>query len=86
MTGRARIAWNLRRLRALSGITQETLAGESVVDRTYISGIENGSFNATIDILDRLATALKVDVSELLVMPSPGAPEPENQRPGRKSK
>ncbi|MFD1253474.1 helix-turn-helix domain-containing protein [Devosia equisanguinis] len=84
MDGRARIAWNLRRLRALSGITQEGLAGEADVDRTYISGIENRSFNATVDILDRLASALKVDVQELLTVPPANADQPPNQRPGRK--
>jgi transcriptional regulator with XRE-family HTH domain len=84
MDGRARIAWNLRRIRADKGLTQEGLAVDAEVDRTYVSGIESGQFNPTIDLLEKLATALSVDVSELLVVPGPDAPKPQNLKRGRK--
>jgi len=84
MNVRERIAWNLRYLRSRSGITQESLAVDAEVDRTSISGIENGTYNPSIDLLDRLATALSVDVSELLSLPNSGAVPPTNLPRGRK--
>lgn len=67
---RQRVAYNLRRLRAEKGLTQEKLAFSSQVDRSYISLLERGKFAASIDILQRVAKALKVDVEEL-VRPQP---------------
>lgn len=87
MDGRARIARNLRSLRTSKGVTQEALAVDADVDRTYVSGIEQGTFNPTIDILDRFAAALSVDVSELVapLPPGEGGVLP-TLRPGRKPK
>ena len=45
MDGRTRVAWNLRRIRVERGLSQEALAVDADVDRTYVSGIERGSFN-----------------------------------------
>lgn len=84
MKGRERIAWNLRRIRSGQGISQENLAVDADVDRSYISGIENSQFNATVDILDRLADALGVDVSDFLVKPKAGSKPPQPLTPGRK--
>jgi transcriptional regulator with XRE-family HTH domain len=84
MDGRARIAWNLRLLRTSKGVTQEALAVDADVDRTYVSGIEQGSFNPTIDILDRLAAALSIDVAELLAPVSQDAPQLPPLTAGRK--
>ncbi len=58
MDGRARVANNLRRPRIERGVSQENLAVDAFVDRTYVSGIEREEFNPTVDILDRLALAL----------------------------
>ena len=70
MNGRDRIAWNLRHLRLRQGLTQESLSVDAAVDRTSISYIENGTFNPSIDLLDRLAKALSVDVAEFLKVPA----------------
>ena len=71
MSGRERVAWNLRRLRTVQQMSQETLAFDAGVDRTSISGIENEDFNPSIDLLDRLATVLRADVAEFLKKPQP---------------
>ena len=84
MNGRDRLAWNLRLFRSKKGLTQEALAAEADVDRTYISGIENGSFNASVDVIDRLSAALNVDVGVFLQLPPPDATPPKNQQAGRK--
>ena len=76
----------MRRLRTLRHITQEALAVDAQVDRTSISGIENEEFSASIDLLDRLAASLSVDVAELLALPDTSAGEPPTMKPGRKPK
>ncbi|MCJ2049421.1 helix-turn-helix transcriptional regulator [Methylobacterium sp. J-070] len=84
MEGRARVAWNLRRLRVERGITQEGLAVDAGVDRTYVNGIERRDFNPTVDLLDRLATALAVDILDLLAVPASDEAEPSPLSAGRK--
>jgi transcriptional regulator with XRE-family HTH domain len=66
MDVRKRIGWNVRRLRAERDITQEDFATDSGFDRGYISGIERGVRNPSVLVLERVASALKVDVVELL--------------------
>ncbi|TNC07637.1 helix-turn-helix transcriptional regulator [Methylobacterium terricola] len=85
MDGRTRVARNLRRIRSAQGISQEALAIDANVDRTYVSGIERRVFNPTVDILDRLADALSIDVSELFNKLDNADPEPSSLRSGRRS-
>ncbi|WP_372003869.1 helix-turn-helix transcriptional regulator [Tistrella mobilis] len=59
-----RVARNLRRLRVLRGLSQEALAVDAGVDRTYISRLERRLENPTVAVLDRLAGALKCDIRE----------------------
>lgn len=80
----ARIAWNVRKLRAARKLTQENLAVDAGVDRTAISGIERGEYNASVNLLDRLATAMGVDISVFFAIPQEGDAMPEPMRPGRK--
>ena len=86
MEARARVAWNLRRLRVERELSQEMLAVDADVDRGYVSGIERQSFNPTVDLLDRLAAALSVDISALLQLPNPDSPPPNPMRGGRRSR
>lgn len=86
MNGRALLAWNLRRLRSEKGISQERLAADTGVDRAYVSEIEREQGNATVDLLDRLASALDVDLMNLFLIPEEGELPPVAMRPGRKSK
>lgn len=86
MDTRARIAWNLRRLRTAQQITQENLAVDAAVDRTVVSDLERGKHNASVDLLDRLAAALSVDISAFFAEPNPEEEGPEALKAGRKSK
>ena len=63
-------ALNLRKARQSKGLSQEALAHDSAVDRTYISALERGVYGATIDMVDRLATVLDVEASALLQRPA----------------
>lgn len=82
MNGRALLAWNLRRLRGERGVSQETLAHETEIDRAYISELERELGNATVDMLDRLASALGTEVGELFQRPAEGQAPPRTLRPG----
>ncbi|MBN9458120.1 MAG: helix-turn-helix transcriptional regulator [Bosea sp.] len=86
MDARTRVAWNLRRLRVERGLSQENLAVDADVDRSYISGMERQEFNPTVDLLDRLAAALDVDVGRLLEPPDVGAEAPKPLKSGRRPK
>lgn len=55
---------NLKRLRLEKGISQESLALLANLDRIYIPSIEKGSRNVSITVVEKLAIALNVDVSE----------------------
>lgn len=86
MNGRALLAWNLRRLRVGRSISQERLAADAGVDRAYLGGLERQVENPTVDLLDKLATALNVDVQEFFQVPEPGAVPPATLPSGRKPK
>ena len=63
---RRQVGRNLKRIRTERGWSQEELAFESGLHRTYISGIERGARNPTIVILARLAETLRVPVDQLV--------------------
>lgn len=56
----------MRDLRRVRNLSQRQLAGRMNVPRTYISKIENGKAMPTLGSLERLASALQVDISALL--------------------
>lgn len=56
----------VRQLREHRGLTQERLARECGLDRTYVGGIERGERNPSFTNIVRLAAALGVRPSELL--------------------
>jgi transcriptional regulator with XRE-family HTH domain len=67
-------ASNLRRLRHGKNMSQEELAGRAGINRTYVSKLETGATYAGLEIIGKLADALKVDAAELLRRPSRSAP------------
>jgi transcriptional regulator with XRE-family HTH domain len=63
------IARNVRVARAAKGISQEALADEASIDRSYMSRIERGMTWVGVEILVKLAAVLDVEPYELLVPP-----------------
>jgi transcriptional regulator with XRE-family HTH domain len=57
---------NIRRLRRERGLSQEDLAAEIGVHRTYMGGVERGERNLTLRSLERLAERLGVSPLSLL--------------------
>ena len=83
LTVRARLANRLRLFRVTRGWTQEALAEASGLHRTYISSLERGGRNISIDNIDRLAQALGISISELIDPIDPSTihvPESRNPR------
>jgi transcriptional regulator with XRE-family HTH domain len=60
------IASNLKRTRTMLGISQEKLALDAEVDRTYVSQLERGIANPSLEVLCRLATTLRVGLVDLI--------------------
>ncbi len=57
----------VRELRQRRGLSQEALADQADVQRTYLSEVETGRRNVTLLNIGRLAAALGVGVGELMV-------------------
>lgn len=85
MKARALVAWNLRRIRVRRGISQERLAYDAQVDRSYVGGLERQTENPTIDLLDRLSSTLDVPLGEFFAQPAKGTPAPKPLPKGRKA-
>ncbi|WP_321161285.1 helix-turn-helix domain-containing protein [Verminephrobacter eiseniae] len=66
MTARLTFSRNLRKVRTGQGISQERLADLCDLHRTYVSSVERGERNITVDNMERLAVALGVDIRVLL--------------------
>lgn len=56
----------VRQKRLEKGISQESLAFDAGIDRTYLPGIEKGTRNPSIKITHQIALALGITLSELL--------------------
>ena len=63
---RAALARRVRVLRVTKGWSQETLAEISGLHRTYVSAIERGRCNLSLESMTKLADAFGVGVAELL--------------------
>ncbi|MBM3733492.1 MAG: helix-turn-helix transcriptional regulator [Acidimicrobiia bacterium] len=62
-------AWNLRRLRHAKAISQDKLAYEAGISRSYLSQLEKGTYHASLKIIGKLAVTLKVEPAEFLKLP-----------------
>jgi len=57
----------IKRLRKLRGLTQVELADKLGITQAYLAQLESGvRANPTLDLLQRIAKALKVDITKLL--------------------
>jgi transcriptional regulator with XRE-family HTH domain len=63
-------AANLRRLRNAKGLSQDDVAYEAEMSRSYLSKLEKGEFYASLKIIGRLATTLEAEPAEFLRLPA----------------
>jgi methanogenic corrinoid protein MtbC1/DNA-binding XRE family transcriptional regulator len=61
-----RVGAHLQAARRARGWSQQHLAEASGVDRTYLSGLENGRQNPTLGVLLKVAEALEVNIETLM--------------------
>lgn len=54
-----------KKLRLQSGLSQEAFADKCGLDRTYVSGIERGVRNPTLEVISVLGKGLDMDIKEL---------------------
>lgn len=59
-------ARNLRRARQAKSLSQEALAHDADIDRTYISSLERGTYAASVDTIEKLAEVLGIEPGDLL--------------------
>ncbi len=65
MTIQEKLGKVIVQLRKKEGISQETLALNAGIDRKYMSDIENGKRNISIDIIERLSKFFNISISSL---------------------
>ena len=67
MTIREKIGLRIKEIRIKKNITQEQLSDMSGMNRTTISKIEAGKFNASIDLINKLTNCLgaELDINEI---------------------
>lgn len=70
MNVRERLGANVRRLREAAGYSQEAFGHMADIHRTYVSDVERGRRNPTIDVVEKFAMALNVRTGSLLDTPS----------------
>ena len=78
------VARNIRRLRLECGLTQEALAVDAGIDRTYVSRLERGLENPTVAVLEKLARALSSNIEEFFRAPRAGEAAPKPLKGGRR--
>ena len=62
---RKQLGINVQKYRREKGWSQEELAFESGLHRTYISGVERGVRNPTVEVVGKMAEALNVGADRL---------------------
>ena len=65
------LAYWIRRLRVDKGWSQEKLALECELDRTYVSAVERSRWNVSLSNIERIAKALDAPIWKLLKPPEP---------------
>lgn len=63
------LAQNLKAIRTSLGFSQEVLADRAELHRTYVSSVERGERNVSVENIFALAEALGVPASDLLANP-----------------
>lgn len=65
MNYRVILGKNIHKYRKSIGISQEQLAENCCLHRTYIGAVERGERNITIDNIEKIAIALELDIKQL---------------------
>ncbi|RZJ69586.1 MAG: XRE family transcriptional regulator [Flavobacterium sp.] len=64
------VGQRIRELRNQKGISQEALANKAEIDRTYVTDVENGRRNISIQNLEKLIIALEISLKDFFDSPT----------------
>jgi transcriptional regulator with XRE-family HTH domain len=64
MDVKTKVGQRIRELRNKLGLSQETLANKAEVDRTYMTDVENGRRNISIEVLEKIIGALEISFAQ----------------------
>lgn len=78
------VAWNIRRVRVAKGISQDDLALEAEIERSYVGHLERGKKNPTVETLEKIARALNCTVAEFFSEVPEDANQPAPLKAGRR--
>ena len=70
MSIKAKVGQRIKELRNQIGISQEALANKAEIDRTYVTDVENGRRNISIENSEKLVNALQVEFKEFFDSPN----------------
>jgi len=59
-----KVGQRIKELRKQLELSQEALANEAEVDRTYMTDVENGRRNISVEVLEKIIAALKVSFTD----------------------
>jgi len=64
MSIKVKVGQRIKELRNQIGISQEALANKADIDRTYVTDVENGRRNISIENLEKLVNALEIQFKD----------------------
>jgi transcriptional regulator with XRE-family HTH domain len=70
MSIKVKVGQRIKELRNQIGISQESLANKAEIDRTYVTDVENGRRNISIENLEKLVNALEVAFKDFFDSPN----------------
>lgn len=70
MSIKVKVGQRIKELRNQIGISQEALANKAEIDRTYVTDVENGRRNISIENLEKLVNALEVQFKDFFDSPN----------------
>jgi len=73
-------------LRVAQALSQEMLAVDAGIDRTYVSRLERALENPTVTVLEKLARAFSSNIEELFRLPRAGETSQRPVKGGRRAK
>ncbi|MDI6047045.1 helix-turn-helix domain-containing protein [Flavobacterium yafengii] len=65
MNIKLKVGFRIKELRKQKNLSQEKLALKAEIDRTHMHSIEAGKTNVSIEILEKIANALEINIIEL---------------------
>lgn len=70
MSIKVKVGQRIKELRHEIGISQEALANKAEIDRTYVTDVENGRRNISIENLEKLVNALQIPFKDFFNSPN----------------